>query len=100
MDKVINNYEVVMVFSVANGEEPAKALKERFVDMITKDATIGKIDEWGTRRLAYPINDEPDGHYVLVEFSSTADFPAELDRVFRITDGTLRILIIRKADVA
>ena len=50
----------------------------------------------GKRRLAYPINDETDGFYVLYNFVSTPEFPAELDRVSKITDGVLRSLIVRK----
>lgn len=91
-----NQYEVVMVFSVANGEESAKALAERFNNLIKEHGTIDKTDEWGKTRLAYPINDETEGYYVLTEFTSDAEFPEELDRVFKITDGTLRSLIIRK----
>jgi len=54
------------------------------------------VDEWGKRRLAYPINDLPEGYYVLVEFESKPDFPAELDRIFKITEGILRSIIIAK----
>ncbi|MBQ3069867.1 MAG: 30S ribosomal protein S6, partial [Clostridia bacterium] len=52
--------------------------------------------EWGKRRLAYLINDEAEGVYVLYNFVSTPEFPAELDRVAKITDGVLRSMIIRK----
>lgn len=50
----------------------------------------------GQRRLAYLINDEAEGHYVLINFKSEPDFPAELDRRYKITDGILRSLIVRK----
>lgn len=95
-----NKYEVVMVFSLANGEDAAKALVERFNKLIADNATIDNVEEWGRRRLAYPINDELEGYYVLTEFTSNSDFPAELDRVFLITDGTLRSMVIRKDDIA
>jgi small subunit ribosomal protein S6 len=93
---VVNSYEVVMVFSVANGDEATAALVEKFKTMITENATVENVDEWGKRKLAYAINDEPEGYYVLVNFSSTAEFPAELDRVLNITDGVLRSMIIKK----
>lgn len=90
------NYEVMMVFSVKNGEEAAVALKEKFQTLIEANGTIDSVDEWGKRRLAYLINDEEEGYYVLVNFSAEPAFPAELDRVFKITDGVLRTMIIKK----
>ena len=71
-------------------------MKDKFQSLIEQNAEIGEIDEWGKRRLAYPINDENDGHYVLYNFVSGSEFPAELDRVSKITDGVLRSLIVRK----
>ena len=89
-------YEVMMVFSLKNGEEAAVALKDKFQAMIEANGTIDSVDEWGKRRLAYLINDEAEGYYVLINFDAQPDFPAELDRVFKITDGVLRSMIIRK----
>lgn len=91
-----NTYETVIVFSVKDGEEAAKAVAEKFKDMIEKNGTLGSVDEWGKRRLAYLINDEAEGYYVLYNYQSSAEFPAELDRVCKITDGVLRTLIIKK----
>ena len=92
---VVNSYETVMVFSVANGEEATAELVNKFKSLIEQNGTLTSVDEWGKRRLAYPINDELEGFYVLVKFDSSPEFPAELDRVFKITDGVLRSLIIR-----
>lgn len=89
-------YETVIVYSLKNGEESAKELHEKFKAMIEANGTLDSLDEWGSRKLAYPINDEEDGYYVLYNYSSEAAFPAELDRVLKITDGVLRSLIIRK----
>ena len=88
-------YESVAVFSVKEGEEKAKALVEKFRAMIEAnrtDAAEEWVDEWGVRKLAYPINYETDGYYVLYTFEANVDFPAELDRVYDITDGVLRWL--------
>lgn len=93
---IVNSYEVVMVFSMKNGEEATNALIEKFKTMITENATLDSVDEWGKRRLAYPINDEAEGYYVLANFSSNIEFPAELDRIFNITEGVLRSMIIKK----
>lgn len=94
------NYETVMVFSMKNGEESVNALVEKFNTLITDNATINNVDTWGQRALAYPINDETVGYYVVVDFTSAPDFPAELDRIYKITDGVLRSLIIAKEIVA
>jgi len=90
------NYEAVMVLDTRNGEESMRSLIEKFTDRIAKNGTVEKVDEWGKRKLAYPLDDETEGYYVLVEFSSEPEFPAELDRRFRITNGLLRTLIIKK----
>lgn len=93
---VNSSYEVVMVFSIAKGEEATTANVEKFKAMIEKEATDVTVDEWGKRRLAYLINDEAEGYYVLVNFTAAPEFPAELDRVLNITDGVLRSMIIKK----
>ena len=91
-----SSYEVVLIFSVSKGEEATNALVEKFKNLITENATVENVDEWGKRKLAYLINDEAEGYYVLVNFESEADFPAELDRITNITDGVLRSMIIKK----
>jgi small subunit ribosomal protein S6 len=90
------NYETVVVLSLKNGEEAAQALLEKFTKRIEKYATLQSVDEWGKRKLAYQINKESEGYYVLMNFESEAEFPAELDRRYKITDGVLRSLIIKK----
>ena len=96
MAQVKNSYETVMLISNTLGDEGIAAMVERFKGIIEQTATIDNIDEWGKRRLAYPINDESEGYYVLVDFTSDPTFPAELDRLYKITDGVLRTLIIKK----
>ena len=88
----LRNYEIVMVYSLANGEEAVEALKQKFTDLIAKHGTLGK------RKLAYPINYENDGYYVVIDFTSDEAFPQELDRVINITDGVLRSLIVAKGE--
>lgn len=91
-----NSYESMLVFSVANGEEATKSLVEKFTALIEANGTIESTDEWGTRKLAYLINDEADGYYIVVKYSAETDFVAELERVAKITDGVLRTLTIKK----
>ena len=98
MAKATANYETVVIFSLQTGEEGITALTEKFKSLISANGTITNVEEWGKRRLAYPINDETEGHYLFVEFTSNPEFPAELDRVYKITDGVLRSLIIAKVE--
>lgn len=91
-----NKYEAALVLSVANGEEAVNTLKEKFNDLIAKHGTVENVDEWGKRRLAYPINDETEGFYIFTTFASEPEFPAELERIAGITEGVLRIMVIRK----
>lgn len=96
MAKLQEKYEAIIVLNTKLGEDGIKALHEKINDLIVKNATIDSVDEWGKRRLAYVINDETDGYYILFNFTSVPSFPAELDRVLKITDGILRSLITAK----
>ncbi|MDO4730876.1 MAG: 30S ribosomal protein S6 [Clostridia bacterium] len=98
MSQVINSYESVVIFSLKLGEEGINALIEKFTALIEKNGTLGEVEHWGKRRLAYLINKEPEGYYVLFNFKSAPEFPAELNRIYRITDGVLRSLTINKDD--
>jgi len=91
-----NSYETMLVFSVANGDESVAALVEKFKALIEANGTIESVDEWGKRKLAYPINYETEGYYMLVNFSCEPEFPAELDRIVKITEGVIRSLIVKK----
>lgn len=91
-------YESVMVVSMKQGDDGIQALISKFKSLIESHASLHSIDEWGKRRLAYLINKESEGYYVLFNFESEPEFPAELDRVYKITDGVIRSLIVRKPD--
>ena len=78
-----------MVLNTKLGEDAIQALVEKFKALIEQNGTINNVDVWGKRRLAYLIEDESEGYYVLIDFTSKPDFPAELDRVYKITDGSL-----------
>ena len=91
-----NSYETIIVYSLAKGEEAAKALSEKFKAMMEKNGTVDSVDEWGKRKLAYLINDEAEGFYVFYTFTAAAEFPAELERVAGITEGVLRIMTTKK----
>ena len=96
MAKQMSHYETVMVLNTKLGEEATNALVEKFKTLIEQNGTINNVDVWGKRRLAYAIEDETEGYYALIDFTSAPDFPAELDRIYKITDGVLRSMIVAK----
>ena len=96
MAKVSANYESVVVISTTLGEDGIKAMVEKITSLISQNGTLDSVNEWGKRRLAYPINDETEGYCVLFNFTSVPSFPAELDRIYKITEGLLRTLIVAK----
>ncbi len=96
MPTVKGSYEAVFIFSMNLGEEGVPAMVEKFKTLIADNSEIGEVDEWGKRRLAYPIDDETEGYYVLYNFVSGPEFPAELERISGITEGVLRSMVVRK----
>ena len=95
MEKVINSYEALFIVDVEAGEEAAKAVVTKFLNRIAKNGEIVEVADWGKRRLAYPINDKPEGYYTVVTFKSEPEYPAELERRFNIDENVMRSLVIR-----
>ena len=93
--ELINKYETVFVVNPELSEDDTKALVEKFTGLISTHGTIEKTDEWGKRKLAYPIQDYTEGYYVVVNFTADPAFPAELSRIYNITDGILRSIVVR-----
>ena len=96
MAKLSGNYEVVFILDPNLSEEATAKLVEKFKTLIESKGTLSEVNEWGKRRLAYPIQDLMEGYYVLMTFTAAAAVPAELDRIFRITDGVMRSMIVCK----
>ena len=92
MAKTTGKYEVLYIIDATLGEDDTAALVNKFKAMVEAEGTLTNVDEWGKRRLAYPINDLPEGYYVLMNFESNPAFPAELERVMKITEGVMRCL--------
>ena len=92
MAKITAKYEVLYIIDATIGEEATAALVEKFKAMVEAEGTLTNIDEWGKRRLAYPINDMAEGYYVLMNMETKPEFPAELERVMKITEGVMRVL--------
>jgi len=93
MAKVSANYELMYIIDTTKSEEDIAAIVEKFKALIEANGTLAEMEIMGRRRLAYPINDMMDGYYVLAKFSSTPEFPAELQRVLGITEGVMRSLV-------
>lgn len=93
---MVNKYESIFIINSEIGEENTKALVEKFKNLLETSAQLESIDEWGKRRLAYPINDKNEGYYVLANFSAESEFPHELERIYKITDGIIKYMIIKK----
>ena len=90
----IGKYEAVFVVNTNKDEEADRAVIEKVLKLIGENSSDAEVNEWGKRRLAYPIEDLTDGIYVQVNFSSDTEFPAELNRVCKITDGVIRYIVV------
>ncbi len=89
-------YETVFIVNPELNEEAAKGMLDKFSAIITDNGgAIEKVDEWGKKKLAYLIEDYSEGYYYVVNFTAGAAVPAELDRVFNITDGILRSIVVK-----
>ena len=95
----MNKYEAMYVITPELEDEAIKGIIEKYTGIITANGgEIEKVDEWGRRRLAYPINYKTEGYYVLMSFTSGPDFPKELDRILGITEGIMRSMIVCKGE--
>ena len=92
----MSKYEAVVVLSVKNGDEATQSLVAKFKALVEANGTLESVDEWGKRKLAYEIDDEAEGYYVLFNFESEPAFPAEFERIANITDGILRSLVVKQ----
>ena len=90
----MQKYEAMVVISTKQEEEAVKGLVEKFKGLIEENGTLSSVEEWGKKRLAYMINKETEGYYVLYTFEAKSEFPAELSRRLKITEGLLRSMII------
>ena len=95
MENVINSYETLFITDVSNGEEATAATVEKFTGLIASNGEIIEVAQWGKRRLAYPINDMPEGYYTVVTHKSAPSFLAELDRLFNIDESIMRSMTVK-----
>ena len=95
MENVFNTYETLFITDVTNGEEATQATVEKFTSLIGSNGEIIQVNQWGKRRLAYPINDMPEGYYTVVTHKCAPDFLAELDRLFNIDESIMRSMTVK-----
>ena len=88
-------YETIFVLNPQMEEEQAKAMAEKFKELIEAQAQFEKVEEWGKKRLAYEVNKMKEGYYFLMHFSADAQFPTELERHYKITEDVLKYIIIK-----
>jgi len=89
-------YECLYIIANDVKEEKRKALIEKFEKMAGKDV---KVDQWGLKKFATPIDYKKDGYYILMNFSSTADVPKKIGDLMNITSEIVRFMFICKDDI-
>lgn len=94
----MRKYEAVFIFMPNIEEEKRNQLLDRLKGVIESNGTITNIDEWGIRKLAYEINDQTEGYYVIINFETTPEIVKELDRIAKISDSIMRHMIVREDD--
>jgi len=93
----MNQYEVLYIIDPAANEEAARAEIEKFKGIVEANgAEVVAVDEWGKRKLAYPIDYKTEGTYVLMSFNSAPEFPKELERNMKNDEQILRYMVTRK----
>lgn len=89
-------YEVMFIIDPVLEDEKKNAVVERVQEIINADGEVSKVDTWGMRKLAYPIQKKNEGYYVVIEFNASTALPKELDRRLKISDDVMRHIIINK----
>ncbi|MDD4568670.1 MAG: 30S ribosomal protein S6 [Tepidanaerobacteraceae bacterium] len=93
----MRQYETIYIIDPEFDADAIKELVEKFKGLIEdQGGQVTEVDEWGKRRLAYPINDHREGYYFLMNFTANPETAQDLERVYKITNGLMRYLIIKK----
>ncbi len=95
MEKVINSYESLFIVDVTKGDEVTEATVNKFLSLIEANAEVVDVAKWGKRRLAYPINDMPEGYYIVATYKTGGEFPSEFERLCNIDETVMRSMTVR-----
>ena len=94
---MMRKYETIFILNPSFEEEAVKATIEKFKGVIENGGgTVENVDFWGKRKLAYEISKVSEGYYTLINFTAGTELPRELDRIFRITEGVIRHIIVKE----
>ena len=95
----MRNYETMFILKPELEEEAIIAAVARFEDVVKNGGgEVIKTDRWGKRRLAYEVNGNIEGYYLLMNFKAPTGVAQELDRVLKINDDVIRHLVIKKEE--
>ena len=93
----MNKYEALYIIDKDVSEESRQAVIDKLSDVVTsKGGEVENVDKWGIRKYAYPINFKSEGFYVLMNFTAAPEVPAEIERLVRIMDETVRVMAVRR----
>ncbi|WP_372872183.1 30S ribosomal protein S6 [Shewanella sp.] len=91
----MRHYEIVFMVHPDQSEQ-VPGMIERYTGVITEaNGKIHRLEDWGRRQLAYPIQDLHKAHYVLMNVEATAESVEELETAFRFNDAVLRSMVMR-----
>ena len=91
----MNKYESVIIINSSLEEAKIKAVIEKFTSLINENGKVENVEETGTKKLAYEINKQKEGYYVVFHFEANPSFVAELERIYRITDEVIKFIVVR-----
>jgi small subunit ribosomal protein S6 len=92
----VRNYELVFIVHPDLESEGLDEVVERVQTFVERDGgQVTKVEPWGMRRLAYPIQDQRDGHYVLMHLELNPQNVLTLERNLKLTEGIIRHMIVR-----
>ena len=95
----MRDYELVVIISPEVTDEEVPVTLERMNQFITdRGGSITEVNQWGRRKLAYPIENFMEGNYVLTQFKMEPKQTAELEASLRLTEEILRHLLVRLSD--
>jgi small subunit ribosomal protein S6 len=95
VNDMANTYRLIVVLSAALGDEGIASLTDTIKAKVESGATLNSLDSLGVKELAYEIEGQKNGYYVQANFTAESDFPKELERVLKITDGVIRFIVVR-----
>jgi len=92
----MNKYETIFIINSNLEESAIKGVIEKFSNLINTNGKVESVDEWGKKKLAYPMKKQTEGYYVLINFEADPSEIAELERIYRITDEVIKFIVVKK----